>query len=140
MCAVPAWSPSAHMPAGLLGKAPHTPPLFPSPFFRSTFQRLVMNNLSDFFKESIRFLKGCKTPGDQRAWRAAARRRDTRAGSPPLPPHSPSPATPPHPLPSAAFAMVLGMTGVGALGMGLISFVVKVVHIPLTQVLVLKTE
>ncbi len=40
----------------------------------------------------------------------------------------------------AAFAMVLGLTGVGAVGMGLISFVVKVVHIPLTQVLVLKNS
>jgi hypothetical protein len=36
--------------------------------------------------------------------------------------------------------MGLGLTAVGAIGMGLISFVVKVVHIPLTQVLVLKSE
>jgi preprotein translocase subunit Sss1 len=35
---------------------------------------------------------------------------------------------------------VLGLTGTGAVVMGLISFVVKVVHIPLTQVLVLKSD
>lgn len=68
----------------------------------------------------------------------------------PLPKHSFHTPFPPHPHRAArttathslptAFIMGLGLTAVGAIGMGLISFVVKVVHIPLTQVLVLKSE
>ena len=56
-----------------------------------------------------------------------------------LPPVHAVPYTIP-PRAPAAFAIVLGLTGTGAIVMGLISFVVKVVHIPLTQVLVLKSD
>jgi preprotein translocase subunit Sss1 len=119
------------------------PPLQLPARARSAFKRIVVNNLTDFFKDSIKFLKGCRTPGDQRAWRGA------RRGSSLLLPRccaltlTPPPAHPvpiPSPRARAAFAIVLGLTGTGAVVMGLISFVVKVVHIPLTQVLVLKSD
>lgn len=51
-------------------RAAHLPPLLcppPSPLRRSFFKRYVMDNLTDFAKDSIKFLKGCRTPGDQRA-------------------------------------------------------------------------
>ena len=134
-------------PRKIVGRLTHTPPLFFSlANRRGFFQTYVVDNFIDFFKDSTKFVKGCRTPGDQRAWRATRARLIVPLPQGPTPPpaqltHSQHARNAPFlRTPFAAFVTTLVLTAGGALMMGVISFVVKVVHIPLTQLLVLKTE